>query len=88
MNNFAKIFGHNIKMESRSAEYQSIMNYLKVTGLSLTELILLSDDEYITAKSKLLERPRTVQFIGILDEAREIVQANAPGCNIIRCVIE
>ena len=87
LNNFAKIFGHNIKMESRSAEYQSIMNYLKVTGLSLTELILLSDNEYLAAKSKLLERPRTVQFIGVLDEAREIVHANAPGCNIVRYLL-
>lgn len=84
LNNFAKIFGYSIEMSGKLAEYKGLMEFLTKTGLSLTEFMMIPDNQYeliwqgITAKSK------SIKFQDPFDEAREIVRTGKPGCNVVR----
>lgn len=84
LNNFAKIFGYNIKMGQGLVEYQGLMRYLTMTGGSLTDIILSSNAEYMVIRNRILQNARSVKFYDVLDEAREIVLHNKEGSNIIR----
>lgn len=84
LNNFARIFGYRIDMSGKLAEYKGLMEFLTKTGLSLTEFMMMPDNQYeliwqgITAKSK------SIKFQDPFNEARDIVRAGKPGCNIVR----
>ncbi|MBD5467926.1 MAG: AAA family ATPase [Lachnospiraceae bacterium] len=83
LKNFAKIFGYKITMNQGLAEYKGLMKYLTMTGGSLTDIILSSEEKYKEIKSMILENARTVKFYDVLDEARNVVLNNKRGRNII-----
>lgn len=84
LNNFAKIFGCSIEMNQELAEYQGLMNYLTGTGGSITDILISSDIQYMTIKSRILQNARTVKFYDALDKARNVILKNMPGSNVVR----
>ncbi len=84
LQNFAKIFGCSIKMKQGLAEYQGLMNYLTKTGGSITDIITVSDTQYVVIKSQILQNARTLKFVNVLDKARNVVLKNMHGENIVR----
>ena len=84
LNNFAKIFGCSIEMNQGLVEYQGLMNYLTITGVSIVDIITASDTQYMAIKSQILQNARAVKFYDVLDRARNVILKNMPGANIIR----
>lgn len=84
LNNFASFFGPKTNISSGSSEYRLLMRYLKATGSTLVDLVDLPDERYESVKSKVIERAQTPRIFPILDQARSIIQRNAPGHVILR----
>lgn len=87
LNNFARILGESIDIQSKSAEYKNLMSFLTDTSLSLVELIDLSDDYYEAAKSRITEGVQAIHFLVVLDKARALVGGNEVGANVVRYLL-
>lgn len=81
--NFAKIFGHSTKV-SGTAEYRNLMRFLTDRSASLLDLMDMADVRYDHIKDVVLQRVQKSQIFPVLDAARQITRAKAPGCNILR----
>ncbi|MHB1521870.1 MAG: ATP-dependent DNA helicase [Ferrimicrobium sp.] len=82
--NFSRLLGPMIKADSGSAEYHNLMKHLTTTTSSLLDLIDLPDVEYEQVKAAVLQKAQKSPIYGVLDKARQIVQAKSPGCNVLR----
>ena len=80
-NNFFKIFDHNTYVSTGDSEYKSLMSYLTKTGLSLTELIELDDDDFIKVKEKVCEGLKATHIFDGLTICRQY--RNKPGYNVL-----
>ena len=87
LNNFAKIFGRNIKIYSTSAEYIGIMIYLSSSGASLLDVVLAPQNEYEVIKQKMFGKSRVNYFENVLDESRNLILAKKAGSNIVRYLL-
>lgn len=83
LNNFSKYFGYQFDIKSRSAEYKGIMSYLSKTGVSLTDIVTMSDKSYQEIRNQILENAKSVYFFKVLDECRKILIGNRKGCNVL-----
>lgn len=84
-NNFARLLGQRTKVQSAHAEYRNLMQYLTKTRYSLLDLIDSSDDVYDQVKTQTLAgAQRTPLIFPMLDKAREIIQRNRPGAQLLR----
>jgi DNA replication protein DnaC len=87
INNFAKIFGDYIKIQSGSTEYRELMVFLKKTGLNFVEIIDFSDDYYSKFVGVIQNKTKTTHFLDILDKCRALVKGNQSGGNVIRYLL-
>ena len=83
LSNFAKFFGITIKMDTGSAEYIGMMNYLTRSGASLTDIALMPEQTYQNIRSMMIGRAKVVKFIGILDICRQILLGKGPASNTL-----
>lgn len=83
LSNFAKFFGTTIKMDTGSAEYIGMMNYLTRSGASLTDIALMPEQTYQNIRSMMIGRAKVVKFIGILDICRQILLGKGPASNTL-----
>lgn len=84
--NFSKIFV-NKALSISKVEQQNINNYLTETGLSLSEIILFSDDNYQEIRNRIVPQNNSDHFFDILDRCRTIVQLQKDGSNVIRYLL-
>lgn len=84
LKNFAKIFGYSVEINQGLAEYQGLMNYLTITGVSIADIITSPSIHYMAIKTQILQNARVVKFYDVLDKARDVVLKNALGANIVR----
>lgn len=82
--NFARLFDPSNKGESGNAEYQNLMQYLTATKSNLLDLVDAEDDYYMHIRSLATRRVRKTHIFPVLDKARQIVKAGAPGHNVLR----
>ena len=82
--NFSRLLGPMIKVETGSVEYRNLMNHLTTTASSLLDLIDLPSAEYEKVKAAVLQKAEKSPIYGVLDKARKIVQEKSPGCNVLR----
>lgn len=68
-------------------EQQNINNYLTKTGLSLSEIILFSDDVYQDVYDLVVPKTDAKHFFDILNICRDIIREVRPGCNVIRYLL-
>jgi Cdc6-like AAA superfamily ATPase len=87
LNNFGRILGENINIETKNAEYKNLMSFLTETSLSLVELVDLSDDYYDAAKTRITQNVQAIHFLPILDKVRNLVRNNEAGTNIVRYLL-
>lgn len=78
-NNFARLLGITIKVQTTSAEYRYLMGWLTTGSGSLLDLVEMPDNKYETAKAEGTSSGAKPQIFPILDEARRIVRLAAPG---------
>lgn len=83
-NNFARLFGISITVERNSPEYRFLMSYLTNNSESLVSLLDMADNWYQAMKAQALAGVSKPQIFPVLDRARQIVQSNLSGQNIIR----
>lgn len=87
LNNFAKIFGFNPKIQGGHTEYRGLMRYLTETGQNLVEVIDSSESEYMSIKSHVAQESKVSPFFEVLDKCRELAKNNSLGSNVIRYLL-
>jgi hypothetical protein len=86
LNNFARIFGMYINIQSGHKEYKELMNFLTKTGFSLNEYVVQEQGYYDFIKNKVTDGSK-IQFFDILDKCREFLLNNLASSNIIRYLL-
>lgn len=86
LNNFARVFGMNINIQSSHKEYKELMRFLTQTGFSLTEYVLQEQKYYDFIKDKVTEGSK-IQFFDLLDNCRKLLLSNRAGSNIVRYLL-
>ena len=89
INNFARIFGHNIDVQRGSNEYKSMMEYLKSAHITLVDLIDFEEFEYQAVKSMTVQstKDKKSKIFAFLDKCRILSQNGMPGSNIVRFLL-
>lgn len=86
LNNFARIFGITINIQSGYKEYRELMIFLTQMGLNLNEYVTQEQSYYNFVKYKATEGSK-IQFFDVLDRCRELLLKNKAGSNIVRYLL-
>lgn len=86
LNNFARIFGMYINIQSGHKEYKELMHFLTQTNFSLNEYAIQEQRYYDFVKNKVTDGSK-IQFFDVLDKCRELLLSNGAGSNIIRYLL-
>ena len=79
--NFFKIFNHATNVSTNDNEYKALMSYLTKTGLSLTELIDLDEDDFAKVKSEVCKELKATHIFDGLTLCRQYY--DKPGYNVL-----
>lgn len=84
-NNFARLFGQTIQVQSNHTEYRKLMQYLTTTHSNLLDLVDMTDARYAQIRTRALDDSRRAPLIfPVLDRARGLIRANQPGSRLLR----
>ena len=83
-NNFARLLGRSIKVQSKSEEYRYLMQRLTTGSGNLLDLIDMPDDKYATVRAKGTVGVTKPLIFPVLDEARRLVRLAVPGHSVLR----
>lgn len=86
LNNFARIFGKYINIQSGHKEYKELMHFLTQTGLSLNEYVIQEQRYYDFIKNKVTQGSK-IQFFDVLDSCRNLLLRANAGSNIIKYLL-
>lgn len=75
------------KVNTGTIEYNSMMEYLTTSGMSLTELVTMSDEYYDAVKTEIQNLSRSNNLFNSLDRCRQLMKSKAAGSNILRYVL-
>ncbi|WP_053382662.1 ATP-dependent DNA helicase [Leucobacter celer] len=84
LDNFARLVGHDIKVNSGNSEYRLLMQFLTDTSSSLLDLMDMPETSYLHIRSLVTQRAKKPQIFPALDAARAIISAKNPGANVLR----
>ena len=85
--NFSKIFGQEILVNDKHAQYKGLMSHLTRTGRSLLDIVLLDKKNYDKVFQEVNEKSRINNIFNVLDMCRTIVLSKLPGSNVIRYLL-
>ncbi|MDD3815441.1 MAG: ATP-dependent RecD-like DNA helicase [Desulfocapsaceae bacterium] len=83
-NNFARLLGMTVAVQTKSQEYRYLMRGLTAGSGSLLDLVDMSDNKYMAARASGTAGVATPQVFPVLDETRRILRSAAPGQNVLR----
>ena len=86
LKNFNKILDNSLR-DYGQAEQRNISQFLTRTGLSLSEIIMFSDETFAQIRSQLVPITKAVHFFDCLEKCRDIIKRKAPGSNILRYLL-
>lgn len=69
------------------AEQRELAKYLTETGLSLSEVIVFSDEAYKKVRERIAPKTDARHFFDILDTCRSLIMQNSSGSNILRYLL-
>jgi energy-coupling factor transporter ATP-binding protein EcfA2 len=69
------------------AEQRELSRYLTETGLSLSEVIMFSDEAFQAVRERIVPKTEAVHFFDSLESCRKLIQRNADGSNILRYLL-
>lgn len=87
INKFADIFGSHKVISASTYEFRNLMSFLTRTHMSLLEIVTSSDRYYTWIKNKCTQEAKVTHIFDILDQAREIIQNEKPGENVLRYLL-
>lgn len=82
--NFARLLGMSIAVQTKSKEYRYLMWALTAGSGSLLDLVDVCDEKYARVRGKSTAGVAKPQIFPVLDEARRIVRPASPGENVLR----
>ncbi|NTV40866.1 MAG: AAA family ATPase, partial [Candidatus Moranbacteria bacterium] len=86
LEHFASIFGISRKW-SRTAEYNNLMSFLKRTGFTLVEIMVLPDAHYQHFKNLIRGKTTATNILSLLDTCRDLLKKGSPGTNVVRYLL-
>lgn len=69
------------------AEQKELSRYLTETGLSLSEVIMFSDEAFEVIRDRIVPKTEAVHFFDCLETCRKLIKRNADGSNILRYLL-
>ena len=84
--NFIKLI-NNRGFTPGIAEQRNITDYLTATGLSLSEVVMFSDEVYQKVYDRVVPKTDSIHFFDILNTCRLYIEKDKPGCNVIRYLL-
>lgn len=69
------------------AEQRELSRYLTETGLSLSEVIMFSDEAFAVIRDRIVPKTEAVHFFDCLETCRKLIKRNAEGSNILRYLL-
>lgn len=87
INRFADIFGHHTNIGTSNVEFRNLMQLLTRNRYSLVDLVTSSEGHYSWAKEYCANGAQVTHVFDLLDKARELIQENASGSNVVRYVL-
>ena len=75
------------KVNTGTMEYNAIMDFLTTSGMSLTELVTMSDEYYDAVKTEIQNLSRSNNLFDSLDKCRRLIKNAAAGSNILRYIL-
>lgn len=69
------------------AEQRELAHYLTESGLSLSEIIMFSDEKYQQVRECIVPQTNRIHFFDVLDECRSLINQNAAGSNVLRYLL-
>lgn len=82
--NFARLLGIDTNVRTNSKEYRYLMSGLTATSTNLLDVIDLPDNKYTTMKATGTADVSSPMIFPVLDKARQIVNSNTAGTNVLR----
>lgn len=82
--NFARLLGLSTKVRSNGSEYRYLNRVLTSGRGNLLDVIDLPDDQYDAIRATGVTGVGKPQIFPVLDEARRLIRASAPGHNVMR----
>lgn len=70
-----------------NAEQRDLSRYLTQTGLSLSEVIMFSDEAFAAVRDSIVPKTEAVHFFDCLESCRKLIKRNADGSNILRYLL-
>lgn len=86
LKNFSRIVD-NSSRDYGSAEQRNISLFLTKTGLSLSEVIMFSDEAFAKLRNQIVPATKAIHFFDRLEKCRDIIKRNSPGSNILRYLL-
>lgn len=87
LDNFADIIGDHSKINAGTKEYTELMRFLTEIKMPLSELVVCSEQYYSFVKNQITSQTRTSHIFDVLDQCRELILSNKPGCNILKYLL-
>lgn len=85
--NFYKLLGQDKKINTHTKEYLQLMQFIKRTGLSLSDLVALDDLYYNEYKNEITADCKSIVIFEMLDLVRKIIINNHSGCNVLKYLL-
>ena len=70
-----------------NTEQRELSRYLTETGLSLSEVIMFSDEVFAAVRNRIVPKTEAVHFFDCLESCRKLIKRNAEGSNILRYLL-
>lgn len=87
INRLADIFGGHTEIGTGNVEFRNLMQLLTRNRYSLVDLGTSSEGHYSWVKEFCSKGAKVTHIFDLLDKARELIQTNAPGSNVIRYIL-
>lgn len=87
LNNFADILGFNTGTQANHIEYKKLMDFIKKSGLSVLNILLLEQKDYTEIRERIISSSKKINIFDALDKCRNIIINNYPGSNVLRYFI-
>lgn len=84
--NFSKLIDNN-ELTPGQSEQRNFAQYLTETGVSLSEIVMFSDEAYQEVHDRIVPKSNTRHFFDVLDTCRSIIKNEKPGCNVLRYLL-
>lgn len=86
LKNFTAII-ERMPREYGKAEQRELSRYLTETGLSLSEIVMFSDEAFATVRDRIVPKTEATHFFDCLETCRNLIKRKADGSNILRYLL-